>query len=169
VLKGEYLGLDTVALSQYAQWYNESRENCQKDVLLPALGGSISFTVLKGAKEYKGEFLGFDNHCILVRLMGAFNIITEKIDLSKLERITDKNGNLIDVGKLRNLSSEGKIPALSAVMVRTDSDTLHVPAATVGRIEIPNEKNAKWIGLGLGALIDLTLLYTFVSWYKPAN
>ncbi len=48
--------------------------------------------------------------------MGAFRVITnEKIDMNKLERITDKNGNLIEVGKLKNLSSEGKIPALSAV------------------------------------------------------
>ncbi len=42
-LKGEYLGLDTVAVSQYAQWYNESHEKYEKNVQLPALGDSISF------------------------------------------------------------------------------------------------------------------------------
>jgi hypothetical protein len=171
-VKGEYLGLDTVAVSHYARWYNESREKCRKDVLLPGLGDSISFTLPKHAKEYKGEFLGFDNQYILVRLMEIREMVNEKIDMNKLERITDRNGHLIEVGKLKNLSSEGKIPALSAVTVtvKTDSDTLHVPAAAVDRIEIPNDKYAKWVGLGVGAVIDVAILvaaWVAMSHFNP--
>jgi hypothetical protein len=158
-LKGKYLGLDTIAVSQYAQWYNESREKYERDVLLPALGDSITYTFLDRAQEYNGEFLGFDDQYICVRLMGAFRIITAKIDMNTLERITDKSGHLIEVGKLKNLSSEGKIPALSAVRVtvKTDSDTLHIPTATVDKIVIPTDKNATWWGLGIGILIDLVV------------
>jgi hypothetical protein len=163
-LKGEYLGLDTVAVSQYAQWYNESREKCQKDVLLPGLGDSISFTFLKPAKECKLEFVGFDNQYICVRLMGIRGMVNGKIDMNNLERITDKNGNLIELQKLKTLCSEGKIPALSAVMVRTavmvktNVDTIRVPTATVSQIEIPSDKNAKWVGLGIGAVVDVAIV-----------
>jgi hypothetical protein len=159
-LKGEYLGLDTVTTSQYARWYNDNREKYQKEVPLPALGDSIIFSILKPAREYKGEFLGFDNQCICVRLLGAFR----KYNMNYLERISDKNGNLIELQKLKNLSSEGKIPALSAVMVRTavmvktNVDTIRVPTATVSQIEIPSDKNAKWIGLVIGAVVDVAIV-----------
>ena len=197
-LRGEYLELDTVAASQYAQWYNESREKYEKDVLLPGLGDSISFTFLKPAKEYKSEFLGFDNQYILVReFRGMVNeqidmsdlewitdkngnvievrklrnlssrgkipaasavMVNEQIDMNNLERITDKNGNVIEVRKLKNLSSEGKIPAASTVVVKTNVDTIRVPTATVSQIEIPSDKNAKWAGLGIGAVVNLAIV-----------
>jgi hypothetical protein len=169
-LKGEYLGLDTVAVSQYAQWYNESREKCQRDVLLPGLGDTISFTVLTRAKEYKGEFLGFDNQYILVRLVVIGGMVNEKIDMNNLERITDKNGNLIEVRKLKDLSLEGKIPVASTMTVKTNVDTIRVPIAAVSQIKIPNEKNAKWVGLGIGALVDVAIVVAvgiFVSNMKP--
>ena len=171
-LKGEYLGLDTVAASQYAQWYDESREKYDKDFLLPALGDSITYTFLDRAKEYKGEFLGFDNQYICVRLMGIRGIVNGKIDMNNLERITDKNGNLIDVGKLKNLSSEGKIPALSAVRVtvKTDSDTLHVPMAAVARIAVPSEagvRDGKRKGFILGGGTGMGLIsYTYEKNYN---
>jgi hypothetical protein len=203
-VKGEYLGLDTVAVSEYAQWYNQSREKYNKDVLLPMLGDTISFTFLKPPTEYEGEFLGFDNQYILVKLteikrmvneridMGDLEWITDKngnvievrklkslssqgktptvssvmmneqIDMNNLETITDKNGNVIEVRKLESLSLEGKIPSASTVKVRTGGDTIRVPTATVSHIEIPSDKNAKWVGLGIGSVVDMAIVVAVV-------
>jgi hypothetical protein len=158
-LKGEYLGLDMVAASQYAKSYNEVQERYQKDIPLPALGDSISFIILNSEEEHRAEFSGFENQYMWVRVMAISGIMREKIDMNKLEEIRDRSGNLIDVQKLINLSSGGKIPALyTEVTLRTDSDTTRIPTASVSRIEIPNSKSARWIGLALGACIDAAII-----------
>jgi len=163
-LKGEYLGLDVVAASQYAESYNEVRERYQKDIPLPAVGDSISFIILNSEREHKGEFSGFENQYMWVRAMGISGIMREKIDMNKLEKITDGSGNLIEVEKLINLSLGGKIPALyTEVALRIDSDTTGIPTASVSRIAIPHAKSARWMGLALGACIDAAIIVAVVS------
>jgi hypothetical protein len=160
VVKGKYIGLDTVATSQYAQSYDEIREKYQKDIALPVVGDSISFSVLKPANEYRGEFLGFDYPYLWVRLTGIRGIVSQKIDMTNLGRITDKNGNLIETGKIKNLFSEWKLPTESRVTVKTDADITHIPTAMVARIEIPNAKDATLRGLVLGALCDVGFIFS---------
>jgi hypothetical protein len=156
-LKGEYLGVGRPADSQYARVYNEYRERYKKELLLPALGDSISTVTLESAKECKGEFLGFDNQYIWLRArMWPPNRV--RIDMSVLKRITDRNGNLIEVGRLITLSSAGEIPALSGVALKANSDTLCIPNPEVDRIEVPVDKNAKWMGLGVGVVIDAVII-----------
>jgi hypothetical protein len=163
-LKGEYLGLDMVATSQYAESYNEVRERYQKDIPLPAVGDSISFITLNSEREHKGEFSGFEEQYICVRVMGTSGIVREKIDMNKLEKITDRNGNLIEVKKLIDLSLGGRIPALyTEVTLRTDSDTTRIPTASVSRIETPNSKSARWMGLAFGACIDAAIIIIAIS------
>jgi hypothetical protein len=166
-LKGEYLGVDMVAASQYAESYNEVRERYQKDIRLPALGDSISFITQNFGREYKGEFSGFENQYMWIMVMGISGILREKIDMSKLEKITVAGGNLIEVQKLINLSLGGKIPGLyTEVTLRTDSDTSRIPTANVSRIEIPNRKNGRWVGLGIGALIDAAIIIEMITMPK---
>ncbi len=52
--------------------------------------------------------------------------------------------------------------------LKTDSDTIHVPAATVDRIETPNAKYAKWVGLGWGAH-SVTLWLIIVIYLRRAH
>jgi hypothetical protein len=158
-LKGEYLGLETLADSQYALVYNKFRDKYEKEISLPALGDSISIVSLKPAKEYKGKFLGFDDQYIWLRtgIWGS----TQPIDMNKIDGITDRNGNPIEVGRLISLSSAGKIPALSTVALKTNSETLNIPTPAVDRIEIPVDKNAKWVGLGTRVIIDLAIIVFF--------
>jgi hypothetical protein len=161
-LEGKYLGLGTLADSQYAPLYNECRERYKKEFLLPALGDSISTVTRESGKEYKGEFLGFDNQYIWLRARRWWpNAV--RIDMSALDRITDRNGNLIEVGRLISLSSAGEIPALSAVALKADSDTLHIPTLAIDRIEVPVDKNARWEGLALGAVIDVAISAAFIA------
>jgi hypothetical protein len=166
-LKGEYLGVETLADSQYAPLYNECRERYKKEISLPALGDSISTVTLEFAKEHKGEFSGFENQYMWFRVMGISGIRKEKIDMTKLEKITDGSGNLIEVEKLINLSLGGKIPALyTEVTLRTDSDTTRIPTASVSRIAIPHAKGARWMGLALGACIDAVIIAAVASGWE---
>jgi hypothetical protein len=154
-LKGKYLGLETLADSQYAPMYNECRDKYKKEISLPALGDSISIVSLKPAKEYKGRFLGFDDQYIWLRT-GVWGS-TQPIDMRRIDGITDRNGNPIEVGRLISLSSAGKIPALSTVALKTNSETLHIPTPEVDQMVVPADKNAKWNGLGVGVAIDITI------------
>jgi hypothetical protein len=164
-LKGEYLGLRTPADSQYARVYNEYREKHKKEFSLPALFDTISIVTLEPPKEYKGEFSGFENQYMWIMVMGVSGIMREKIDMNKLEKISDRSGNLIEVQKLIDLSLGGKIPApYTEVTLRTDSDTTRIPTASVSRIEIPNSKTARWYGLALGACIDIIVCIDI--WYE---
>jgi hypothetical protein len=164
-LKGEYLGLGRPADSQYARVYNEYRENHKKEFSLPALGDSISIVTLEPAKQCKVEFSGFENQYMWIRVMAISGIERGKIDMNKLEKITDRSGNLIEVQKLIDLSLGGKIPApYTEVTLRTDSDTTRIPIASVSRIEIPNSKTARWYGLALGACIDI--IVGIDIWYE---
>jgi hypothetical protein len=163
-LKGQYLGLRTPADSQYALVYNEYREKHKKEFSLPALFDTISIVTLEPAMESKGEFLGFENQYMWIRVMGISGIMREKIDMNKLEKIAERSGNLIEVQKLIDLSLGGKIPApYTEVTLRTDSDTARVPITSVSRIEIPNSKTARWYGLAFGACIDVIVGIVIVN------
>jgi hypothetical protein len=164
-LKGKYLGLEGLADSQYARLYNECRERYKKVISLPALGDSISIVTLTPAKEYKAEFLRFDNQYIWVRTIDMWRA-TKRIHMGEIDSITDRNGNLIEVGRLVSLSSGGEIPALSAVALKTNSDTLHIPTPAVDRIEVPADKNAKWVGLVTGVLIDAAIIALLGSRFR---
>ena len=161
-LKGKYLGLETLDYSLYARLYNECRERHKKEFSLPALGDSISIVTLTPAKEYKAEFLRFDNQYIWVRTIDMWKA-TKQIHMGEIDSITDRNGNLIEVRSLINLSSAGEIPGLSAVVLNTNSDTLRIPTSAVDRIEAPADKNAKWVGLAAGVLIDAAIIVLAVS------
>jgi hypothetical protein len=155
-LNGKYLGLETLADSQYAPLYNECRDKYKKEISLPALGDSISIVTRESGKEYKGEFLGFDAQYIWVNTR-MWRPNRQQVDMGKVDRITDQNNNLIDVKGLRDLSSEGEIPALSTVALKTNSETLHIPTAEVDQMVAPADKNAKWNGLAVGVAIDITI------------
>jgi hypothetical protein len=174
-LNGKYLGLEALGDSQYAPVYNECRDKYKKEISLPALGDSISVVSLKPVKEYKGKFLGFDDQYIWLRtgIWGS----TQPIDMKKIDGITDRNGNPIEVSRLISLSSAGMIPAVSTVVLETNSNTLHIPTLAIDRIEVPVDKNARWEGLALGAVIDVAISAAFIAaivspwdwgpvWYK---
>jgi hypothetical protein len=175
-LSGRYRGIGRFPQNGYAQRYNFFREKSLPDVVLPPLGDTIVI-ILKSGVSMDGEFLGFDYQYqpteiwrteesyafnpVLVSIKAKGNAATQSIPSSKFTRFADSEGNGLARDVLERLANEGKIPFLSAISLEISDSLMLIPRENVFQIERKNNKNAKWVGLGIGAAIDVVAMISF--------
>jgi len=172
-LRGKYRGIHLLPREEYTQRYNAIREKSSPDFIVPKLNGDIIMTLNSG-KQVEREFLGFDfgNQPILLEDTSITNPLFNLRILTKVkgspgsqnfpsrivDKISDREGNVYQARNLEKLALEGQIPFSSAITFENQDSMLLIPGEEVSRIELKNGKNAKWIGLGIGAVIDAGLI-----------
>ena len=173
-LTGKFAGVDSVPEGQYVQRYTVCREQTGKETPLPALGEKIDVTLNSGVQGER-ELLGFDyqyaaaktkgkevptpvtSHCaISVRHPG--NTTSGNVLVSDIERIVNKEGEVIKGPTLERLVSGGQVPFLSAIAIHGLSGRRQIGMEQVKRIELKNKKRDKWKFAAFGALFDVTLI-----------
>lgn len=150
-LRGEYVGTDTISMAEYAQRYNETRKQNQ-GITLPALGDTIDINNYLS----EAEFLGFGDEYILVKRQ--VNPQPTRFALDRLTSIRDSRGNVIEGETLKKLLHDGKLPLLSAIVIKNGLRTTRVPIDSLRQVDIPATKNAKWGGLVFGAGVDVAVV-----------
>jgi hypothetical protein len=172
-LNGTYRGIERLPSSKYAQRYSFLKQQNLPGVILPPLGDTIGITQ-KSGESMEGEFLGFDYRYqttktkginesspftpLLVSLKFIGNVVAQDLSSTEFIKISDSEGNVSETDVLQNLATEGKIPFMSALSVDNSDKIMLISRETVSRIERKNDKNAKLIGLSIGAAIDVTVL-----------
>jgi len=115
-VKGEYLELVCVPAEEYAASYANCREKIKEEIMLPELGETVT-VIDKTGKQYELGFLGFDYGTILFRFERMGKTRTAKENISLIQNIVDRHGNIIGVEAVRRLISEGKISLLSSGII----------------------------------------------------
>ena len=157
LVSGKYIGLEKVTAEEYAESYARSREQNMKEVILPELGDSI--TVIDTLRrQWVCEFSGFDYHNFMsVREKGQTG--PSMAGLNLIGKILDRDGNFIEVDKIRNLMTEGKLPLLSAIVVQGEVGRIQVSMDKVRQIKVRVDKHNALNGFLIGAVVDLLLIY----------
>jgi hypothetical protein len=177
-LKATYKGIELFPPNEYARRYNESLEINQPDVILPPLDDTIGITQ-KSGESIEREFLGFDYRYqpaetrgakesspftpVLVSVKAKENAVPQNLSSAKFIKVSDSKGNVLEGDVLDKLAMEGKIPFLSAISLETSDSMMLIPREKIFQIERKNSKNAKWIGLGIGGVFDVTAILLLVA------
>lgn len=171
-ISGKFGGMEKKKAEEYIKEYAEFRNANENEVYLPEIGDTIR---IKYRFDDQGihEFLGFDfpgkrsGRYSKKRTYASYinvtaNNINENVEknysLKYLEEIEDTKGNLVTGQDIENFAAKSKIPIRSFIILSTDSSHDHVNIENVNFIEVPRTKYAKWVGLGLGLAIDVTII-----------
>lgn len=120
--KGWYRGLEDIPEEEYAEKYNKCLELLKDEIVLPALGDTISLSFETSGQDEEMIFGGFGHKSIK-------STPFEEPDSNKLKAENDGtvksisfgDGNVIETETIRDLIRKDKIPLLSAIGF---SDTL---------------------------------------------
>jgi hypothetical protein len=154
-IKGKFIGLEKLQDQEYAETYNQIRELKPDGVVLPKLDDTVSITTEAG-KKFEGEFFGFDEGYIPVRIIGRN--ITNQISINNIKRIEQREGNAISKTMIEKLLTDGRIPSRSMIVMKNELGKTRTKIEKISQIQNPVKKNGKWIGLGIGAAIDAAVL-----------
>jgi hypothetical protein len=176
-LQGKYRGLHTLPQDVYSQRFNAIREKSSPDFIVPKLNDDIVLTLNSG-NQVEREFLGFDfrNQLILLEDTSTTNSPLNLRILTKVkgnpgsqnfpsrivDKISDREGKVYQTRDLEKLAFVCQIPFSSAIAFENQDSMFLIPGEEVSRIELKNGNNDKWIGLGIGAVIDAGLIITAI-------
>ncbi len=157
---GIYKGVGDIREAEYAEKYAKSREENRGVIILPSLGEKITIQTTKGDRYQNIFFQGFDLVDISVKRAGTYKIIT--LELETIQAIQDRNGNPLDIARIKNLIASGKIPCLSkiksipAIKIIRDGKIEFIPMDNIYQIEVPKSGFENiWTGFLIGAGIDV--------------
>ena len=162
IVSGDFQGKGFAASEEYAVQYEQFINSLPTGTAWPALGDSISIDVKHGAlgrKTLSGALLGFGTGVIRVELPGwdePAAVLVEAVDTIRY------NNSFVDGDVLRNLMSAGLVPFRSTIVtITTKHGSQAIQLSEILEVRQPNPNYAKWIGLGVGAVVDIISLATF--------
>jgi len=168
ILKGTFLGTDTLPLVEYARAYSTwLRENHSTDSL-PSIGERVNVDaqLAYGDNRYEGQFLGFDHRSIWFHQGGQIN--STHIDLRSVRGLLRENGVVITGSHLRDLSLNASLPRMYIIRIQVEGQTRVVHLDEVKEIIVPSKKNARWVGLVGGLALDAVAVWVIVGVVIPA-
>jgi len=171
---GEYRGLYRASQEEYAERYTDFRKQKWDKLALPALGDSITI-LSKTGLEGKYNFEGLDyqylprkfeketdsrlvvpGYIIFIKQIG--DTTSKIVFLRVVDKIVDSSGNIVYGRTLERLASTGEIPFMSEIAIEDSTGRTLIPTDRIYQIQVPNKKHAKWVGLGIGAAVDVSLI-----------
>jgi hypothetical protein len=157
-VEGIYQGLEARPESAYAARYAAWRESAGLAFVPPRLHETIDlrgwkWPTVQGPLKTRGAFLGFAPGLVHLEHKGR----PIAADLPMLERITCEDGHVIAGDAL--IAAADRLPKQTIAMLRDTSGSRRVdledPRITGVRIG-PPPRTARWWGLALGGLVDLS-------------
>ena len=136
---------------------------------IPITGTEIplatSQTILKATGTQQGvagTFLGLDPRSILVLRSGAQDTIN--LWSPVFSYVFDSQGRMVDLAPLRMEMTKGTAPTMSTLRLDSVGVERRIPLGDVEHVRVPVPRVKKWIGLGVGAVVDIVIVvlaYTF--------
>ncbi len=159
VLKGKYEGVQSVPEEEYATRYEET---CAQNIslnALPRLGERVrvSFVGNNPPGVVECEFSGFDLGLIMVKA-GKKNAV-HGVSTKRYSTFENSEGKPIDLKAVDALMLEGKIPYMSAAVMRIGSDKRVISVDQISVVQTPNKRRGKLNGFLGGAFIDAVVIY----------
>lgn len=159
---GKFLRIDRLSGNQYAARYANRQQQDSAISILPAPGERV-VVKLKTEAQQKVRLLGYDGYLsgyelasIAVNLYGTDG--PTFVEWGHIATIIDSAGNSVGTEAISKLISEGRIPLMSELVVRSKKRQFtRVPVDEVNQIEIKSF-SGKEVGLLIGAAVDIAAI-----------
>ena len=163
--RGIYRGISYIPEAKYAEKYAQSRDQNRGEITLPALGEKITIQTTKGGRYENISFQGFDLEAVSVKRAGMDKSLTLKLET--IQAIQDRDGNPLDIAKIKNLLAAGKIPCLStikisAIKIISEGKIELIPMDNIYEIKVPRSGHRSILtGFLIGAGADIIAWVVF--------
>jgi hypothetical protein len=175
IAKGAFRGLDTMTTSEYSRYDSIFRDpgNGPK---LPEIGEAITVRLKDGnLKTLEFEYFGYEaqaglpNRADFYRKFYVYGKMRggeqqQRFYFPTIDKISPFNRNEIDSSDLLIYTLNGELPLKSQIVLRNRQGDLLIPLNQVKMIR-PAKRNAKWVGLGIGILLDAAVITTVIATY----
>ena len=184
LVEGNYRGLYDVEDHSYNVKYAGAVSNIGPKVSLPAIKDSISVVV--GEATYRDNcFTGFGYNyrksqkrsdsdklaaCFYISSEVAGNPGESRFYLDRVTQIYDFKGDSTRGYTINKLIENGHVPLKTGARIAAETGSYKVPIEDIEYIEY-RTKNAKWVFLGLGLVIDALIVIAVASadWEGPSG
>ncbi|HCV43331.1 MAG TPA: hypothetical protein DGH68_07590 [Bacteroidetes bacterium] len=149
-IEGDFISVREENAGIYRERYIAAVADLRAEGCVPLLDDSITFASRNAPwlKE-RGEFRGVDPGAMVVNQSGRRVVVS---DLGELK--ADSSAD-VDLFFFSALVRERKLPFLTkSVLMKVKGDTTEVLVVDLVRVEVSEPRNAKFIGLAIGAAID---------------
>jgi len=153
-----------IAPLTYAKKYDQMRRECVDSLWLPAIGESVILTRNDGV-AIECKFVGFEQGEAYVTGI-AGRVDTVIADFSHIQSTEDRQGRSLSQGDASNFFKTKIPPSMYEIIVATEAGKKSIPLSEVQKIHcVPawDSRNAKWIGLGAGLLVDAIIVYVIID------
>jgi len=157
-IEGVFCGVVARPTNEYGQALAPIAHSMLDGLFPPNLGEPIKIVTDKGGKTsvVRGEFAGLDPSCIYLHTTEGDQ--HERVDLGIITTIIDTSRRVVRGDTVRSIVADRKVPCLSVVLMAAGDSTQQIPIQDISDLEPPSGHNAKYIGLFLGAAIDVALI-----------
>ncbi len=168
VLLGDYKSLSPEPLEEYRPRYLEYRSSAASYLVLPQLGDTLRFIVHSTAgpqKEIRGLFQGFSPGTICIeRLPEKGPKYAANILIGYVDTLYSQGALFADLRLLQDAVVQDHVPFVQKVLRLEQKDrVVSIPLTGIQRVDVIHSYNAKWYGLGVGAVLDALMVYSFAT------
>ena len=158
-IQGKYAGRAFIESEIYSEKYEKSLNQLRGRIVLPQIGDSVKFELVsRFSNRYViRKFLGFDHQRILVQHNDGISWVA----MGNFKTMSDFKGNMLLKEAIINLIENGEVPCFSKIIVK-DKQTVHeILIEDISQIRILQVRGYKWVGLGVGVVIDIIIIHSF--------
>jgi len=175
---GEFRGLEYKPEREYIDVYNDFREKNRSRTYLPAIGDTLIIAMVDGNRGLH-RFEGFDyirgltsieqmehgriSSCVCISARELRSREKREFALSNLFSVSGPDGQSVTGEVFRSLCSSTVFPLQSELSLISDGQPRHIDLDKIESIKVYEKRYAKWIGLGIGLVIDAAIIAIGVS------
>lgn len=180
---GEYTGLENKPDEEYLDEYDDFREKNRSRIYLPEIGDTLIIATVDGNRG-RHRFEGFDYirdisteqleqgpilSCLSISARELRSLKKREYTLNNLYSISCQNERYVTGKDLRSLCSSAALPLKSELSLISDGRPRHINLDEIESIEAHEKRYAKWICLGIGAVIDACIIAIGISFSESMN
>jgi hypothetical protein len=157
MVSGKFERLEALESEKYTVRYQQFTNSAPIGKQMPALGNSIVIVKQEesGRKELRGIFLGFEKERIRIHMTVWSRPATLYVHAG--DTLLSSGTETIDGDVLRQHMRKGDIPYMTAIVISNRQGAQELYLDDIIRIRQSVSKKAKWLGLAMGAAVDVYL------------
>ncbi len=147
-ISGTFMGTATMPIEQYKEFYTAQTVTKGTEGVLPRIGDPIVLsTSLVKDKVWQGEFLGFSEQALLVKMDGESK--TSELFIPSVVALSGKNGKSLERMEFRNMFLNGNIPLMTSLVLRSSTGDVQVPITSIKELTVSQESGTQSVTMNV--------------------
>ncbi len=166
VNKGRFSGVSAVSNEEFDSFYTQLCFENRNNIFLPAIGDTLTIHLKPSrSKEYKVRlfdgftFKSFDSgNQTFLKVRYIKTGANEYIDMRGIHKITDFEGEEINLKSLNNFIHSGGLNNLTTLILMDKYTRLNIRMVDIQNIKVAPKQRAAPVFTGLGLVLDIAIL-----------